>query len=96
MLLHDEGGSRPRARPGAASALFPEADPVFVDALGLLLRYIAPGETFDRAGREQGRHRIEIAAPPASTRSAAHVRGARAARRRRRSKPTTCEYGSAF
>ena len=54
---------------------------MFVDARGLPLRYIAVKETFDRLVGSD-RHRAGGAAPPASARSAAHVRGARAARRR--------------
>ena len=71
-----------------------EADPVFVDARGLPLRYIAVKETFDRL---VGRAGIVAGgeAPPASARSAAHVCGARAARQSGGSKPKRRAYGGA-
>ena len=73
---------------------FSEADPVFVDARGLPLRYIAVKETFDRL---VGRAGIApaVTAPPASARSAAHVCGSRAARQSCGSKPKRRAYGGA-
>ena len=68
-----------------------KADPVFVDARGLPLRYIAVKETFDRL---VGRTGI-VRAPPASARSAAHICGARAARQSGGSKPKRRAYGGA-
>src|SRR5271166_5603151 len=95
--LHDTAGAGlkrylARRRPRS------EADPVFVDARGLPLRYIAVQETFQRdlrqAGR-QGRCRTGGEAPPASARSAAHVCGSRAARHSGGSKPKRRAYGGA-
>ena len=77
-----------RRRPGS------DDDPVFVDARGLPLRYIAVKETFDRLVGRAGIVAVGEA-PSSSARSAAHVCGACAARQPGGSKPKRRAYGGA-